>query len=776
VPDGRRLPWDDDTDTPRPHGGTAERVPLSCAGAGRVTSGTVDAAGLYDAGIDPADGTDGDTEDRGDPPDRDAASRATYGGNARGTGRFGIGLSDGAGFDVPRDEWMRPARPTVVRPADATGNGSGEAVGPAPGTNGHGPHRDDDQPTAPPIRPSVVWAARDDPIEQTGPVRRSPGAAPEVEPPTRPTGRRPLAPWEALASDGAPVAPGGTPFFRAAPPDEPPTPEPRRSAPATSWADGQPRWHDGPPPPDRPATDEGAPPPTSWADLLPRGFAPEPPPCPTAPRPGAGEPTGSWADPEPPWRGDGPEASAAERRDVPVRRSLIAADYRPEPEPEDGDGLAAAPVARPAAQAAPAGPPGVDEPTAEQEALWAFTQRVNALRDEGDRRSGRVLPEWLIGEAPPRPPAPDDDASPARRAVSRGAVVLGLLALLAVGFLVLVVLRWPDGGEGPAAGVDGAITRSLLADRFLSVATWVENLTTVLVIGGVTFRLYVSRPVMSGRGASERLLFAAALAGIAACVVSFPLRALVVSGEGVRSLFDPDVLGLVLTSRFGDAACVRILALVLFALIVARPPKGWGRRVFVVGPQGSVVGFWSISRVTLERVACVVAGVTALVSFTFVGHPQASEPRGFLLASQSLHILAASTWFGGGVLLAMEIVRQRRSGTARTTAETVERFSTLAGVSVALVVISGIVLAHSQLAGLSALYETPYGRALVAKILFVGLVAAVGGYNHSVLVPAIAKEDDAVAWRRLGRTCAIEGSLIATGVLVMTAAMTSGGI
>jgi putative copper export protein len=249
-----------------------------------------------------------------------------------------------------------------------------------------------------------------------------------------------------------------------------------------------------------------------------------------------------------------------------------------------------------------------------------------------------------------------------------------------------------------------------------------------------------------------------------------------VSGEGVGSLFDPDVLGVVFTSRFGDAACVRILALVLFALIVARPPKGWGRRVFVVGSQGSLVGFWSISRVTLERVACVVAGVTALVSFTFVGHPQASEPRGFLLASQSLHILAASTWFGGGVLLAMEIIRQRRSGTARTTAETVERFSTLAGVSVALVTISGIVLAHSQLAGLSALYETPYGRALVAKFLFVGLVAAVGGYNHSVLVPAIAREDDAVAWRRLGWTCTVEGSLIAAGVLVMTAAMTSGGI
>ena len=425
---------------------------------------------------------------------------------------------------------------------------------------------------------------------------------------------------------------------------------------------------------------------------------------------------------------------------------------------------------------------GVDAPS-EQDRLWRFTRRMAALREEDARRAPRgaaapSLPGWAVGE-PPLPPAPQAPVtSPTRRRIDRGVVVLGLLVLLAVGVFVLVVLRWPDRPslEGPLTGADGAITRSLLADRVLSVATWVENLATVLVIGGVSFRLYVSRPPLTGRGASERLLFAASLAGIVACLVSLPLRALVVSGDGIGALGDPEVLTLVFTSRFGDAACVRILALVLFALIVARPPRGWGRRVFVVGSQGSLVGFWSVSRVTLERVACAVAGLVALASFTFVGHPQASEPRGFLLATQSLHILAASVWFGGGVLLALEIGRQRRSGTARTTAETVERFSTLAGVSVALVTISGIVLAHSQLASLTALWTTPYGRALVAKMFFVGLVAAVGGYNHSVLVPAIAKEDEPAAWRMLGRTTAIEGALIAAGVLVMTAAMTSGGI
>ena len=145
-----------------------------------------------------------------------------------------------------------------------------------------------------------------------------------------------------------------------------------------------------------------------------------------------------------------------------------------------------------------------------------------------------------------------------------------------------------------------------------------------------------------------------------------------------------------------------------------------------MGGTGSVVGFLSVSRVTLERVACVVAGLVALASFTFVGHPQASRPRGFLLVSQAVHVAAAAVWFGGGALLAMEIHRRWRYDSPRAMAETIERFSTLAGVSVALVAITGIVLAHSQLASPEALVTSHYGRALLAKLAFVGLVAAIG--------------------------------------------------
>ena len=54
-------------------------------------------------------------------------------------------------------------------------------------------------------------------------------------------------------------------------------------------------------------------------------------------------------------------------------------------------------------------------------------------------------------------------------------------------------------------------------------------------------------------------------------------------------------------------------------------------------------------------------------------------------------------------------------------------------------------------------------------------MAALGAYNHVRLVPAVVGRDDVGAWRLLGRTAALEGAVIASAVLVATAAMTSGG-
>ncbi len=402
----------------------------------------------------------------------------------------------------------------------------------------------------------------------------------------------------------------------------------------------------------------------------------------------------------------------------------------------------------------------------------------------------RLLPTTALGDAGDGRPdggASDSGGDPggarAGRGVIRGrwvtrvAVVAGCSAAATVAVLALVVARWPDpgGGEGPAAAFDAAVARSIEADLVLSSATWVEYVAVLLLLGGAAFRLFVSRPPFAGRGRPERVLLAAAVAGVVACLGTVPLRAVVVSGRGAAAVLDPDVTALVLTSRFGDAACLRLVALVLFGLTLSRPPRGWERRLRIIRPGATMLVFGSISARTVERAVCITAGLAALASFSMVGHPQASEPRPVLVAAQAAHVLAAAVWFGGGAVLALEIGRQRRWGSPRCTAEAVARFSTVAGVALGLAAVTGAVLARSQLASPGALVSTAYGRALVVKLLLVAGVAALGAYNHHRVVPAVVAEDDPAGWRLLGRTAAVEAVLMAVGVLVATAALTSGG-
>jgi putative copper export protein len=96
--------------------------------------------------------------------------------------------------------------------------------------------------------------------------------------------------------------------------------------------------------------------------------------------------------------------------------------------------------------------------------------------------------------------------------------------------------------------------------------------------------------------------------------------------------------------------------------------------------------------------------------------------------------------------------------------------------SVAGVTLAGSALAWSQIASVEALYRTPYGVTLVVKLVLVGFVMLLGGYNHRFLVPRVIRDEaDERAWRRMRRTVLLESGVILFGVLGATVAMASGG-
>jgi copper transport protein len=102
------------------------------------------------------------------------------------------------------------------------------------------------------------------------------------------------------------------------------------------------------------------------------------------------------------------------------------------------------------------------------------------------------------------------------------------------------------------------------------------------------------------------------------------------------------------------------------------------------------------------------------------------------LLAQWAHLLAVGVWIGGLVwLLAALVVRT----TGRSTREVVVGFSRLAGISLAVVVATGVARSLDELGGWRRLLDSGFGRALDLKlVLFAGLVA-LGARNRYRLVP-----------------------------------------
>jgi copper transport protein len=310
------------------------------------------------------------------------------------------------------------------------------------------------------------------------------------------------------------------------------------------------------------------------------------------------------------------------------------------------------------------------------------------------------------------------------------------------------------------------------ADRVASVGTWVATVTTMLVLGAVIFSSFVATTASRAIDRSTvRLVRLAAVVGAAASLSIIPFRAVAVTGLGRAAMTDLESLQFVASSRFGSAALLRAAGLLLATFAVPGPEARARRSQRAATRERPVEGS------VVDHLLGGAGAALILGSYAWVGHPQATEgPGPVLVLAQSVHIVAVATWFGGLVLLYLQIRAGRRAGAVQTSAEVVERFSTAAGLAVALVGATGMVLARSQIASIDALTDTPYGRALAVKLGLVAFVVAIGGVNKLFVVPRIKRREGAKAWRSLHRTLLCEAAVIAGGVLLATSAMVSGGI
>ena len=128
------------------------------------------------------------------------------------------------------------------------------------------------------------------------------------------------------------------------------------------------------------------------------------------------------------------------------------------------------------------------------------------------------------------------------------------------------------------------------------------------------------------------------------------------------------------------------------------------------------------------RAIPIVALLAALVATmaAFSGHASGSEDARLLVALHMLHLLALSIWFGGllpWITLARLAARSSDPEVMRVAAHALHRFSRLAATCMALIVLSGLVLAWTFIEDQGDLLGTRYGALLCAKIaLLIGVL------------------------------------------------------
>ena len=163
-----------------------------------------------------------------------------------------------------------------------------------------------------------------------------------------------------------------------------------------------------------------------------------------------------------------------------------------------------------------------------------------------------------------------------------------------------------------------------------------------------------------------------------------------------------------------------------------------------------------------DRLALAAAlGLTASIAWTGHAASTLGELGNLHLAADALHLVAAASWIGGLVPLALLLAAVRRHSGASLARGATERFSTLGIVGVATLTVTGIINGWILVGSFSALLVTEYGQVLMLKLVVFAAMLVFAAVNRFVLTPrlAVSLGNDREALRKLMRNSVIEIAL-----------------
>jgi putative copper export protein len=116
------------------------------------------------------------------------------------------------------------------------------------------------------------------------------------------------------------------------------------------------------------------------------------------------------------------------------------------------------------------------------------------------------------------------------------------------------------------------------------------------------------------------------------------------------------------------------------------------------------------------------------------GHAAVATPLGLSIANDLLHLICGGIWFTGIFVLALVLPDAWRGRApeerVRLLAPIVVRFSTVALITITVLGITGVLNSFLNVQELGDMFDTPYGRAISAKIVVYLGILAVGAINH----------------------------------------------
>jgi putative copper resistance protein D len=293
---------------------------------------------------------------------------------------------------------------------------------------------------------------------------------------------------------------------------------------------------------------------------------------------------------------------------------------------------------------------------------------------------------------------------------------------------------------------------------------WVRAIhfgATITVTGGLLFLAFIAEPAFRlAVGAGVATLVRARLAvmawtGLTVTVLSGAAW-LIVQAERMSELSLGEVLaqGIVWTvlseTDFGSAWMVRLILAVFLAAIL--PWVGWQP----------------------ARAAAVLVSAGLMGTLAWAGHAAAgSDVEGAIhLAADVLHLVAAATWVGALIPLAvlLRAAHRERSEVAVAGAALL-RFSSLGIVGVGTLALTGLVNTWMLAGSVEALVETEYGNLLVAKVALFLVMLSFGAINRFWLTPRVAHAPKAAiaaaALRQIERNSMIEAGLGAIVIIIV---------